>query len=60
MECLLLAALANDGLGKRKEAIEELRQVTAADPNHLAAAFLLDWIEREGKPAIKPEVRPAS
>jgi tetratricopeptide (TPR) repeat protein len=60
IECLLLSALANHGLGQRDAAIGELRQLTAADPNHLIALFVLDWIEAEGKlTAIEPEVRPA-
>jgi tetratricopeptide (TPR) repeat protein len=60
IECLLLSALANHGLGQRDKAIDELRQATAADPNHLVALFLLDWIEADEKLiAIEPEVRPA-
>jgi tetratricopeptide (TPR) repeat protein len=61
IESLFLGALADHGLGRRDEAIEGLRQVAASDPNHQAAAFVLDWIEHEAKlPAIEPEVRPAS
>ncbi len=61
VESLFLAALADHGLGQRDKAIDGLRQVTASDPNHLDAGFVVDWIEEEAKlAAIEPEVRPAS
>jgi tetratricopeptide (TPR) repeat protein len=61
IESLFLGALADHGLGRREKAIEGLRQVAAADPNHQSAAFVVDWIEHEAKlPSIEPEVRPAS
>jgi tetratricopeptide (TPR) repeat protein len=61
IESLLLGALADHGLGRRDQAIDGLCQVTASDPNHQAARFALDWIEREAKLApVEPEVRPAS
>jgi hypothetical protein len=61
IESLLLGALANHGLGRRDQAIDGLCQVTASDPNHQAARFALDWIEREAKlTPVEPEVRPAS
>jgi tetratricopeptide (TPR) repeat protein len=60
IDCLVLGALADHGLGQPDEAIVELREVTSADPNHLVALFVLDWIEAEGKlTAMEPEVRPA-
>lgn len=61
IESLLLSALANDGLGNRDKAVEQLRHVAAADPNHFWAGLVLDWIKHEGRlAAIEPEVRPAS
>jgi tetratricopeptide (TPR) repeat protein len=61
IESLLLSALAHHGLGNREIAVGELRQVIAADPNHLQAICVLDWIEKEGKfAATEHEVRPAS
>jgi hypothetical protein len=60
IECLVLAALANDGLGNRDAALEQLRQVAGADANHLPALFVLQWIEREGNRVMEQEVRPAS
>lgn len=60
VECELLSALVHDGLGDREAALKRLRDVTTADPNHLPALFVLHWMEREGKPAMEQEVRPAS
>ncbi len=61
VECLFLGALADHGLGRTDKALDGLRQVTASDPNHLAAGFVLDWIEQESRlAAIEPAVRPAS
>jgi tetratricopeptide (TPR) repeat protein len=61
IESLLLSALANHGFGHRDKAIGELRHVVAADPNHLFAISVLEWIEQEGRLAdFEPEVRPAS
>jgi hypothetical protein len=59
IESLFLAALADHGFGRREKAIDGLRQVTASDPNHQCARFVLDWIEHETTLAtIGAEVRP--
>jgi tetratricopeptide (TPR) repeat protein len=60
VECQMLSALAKEGLGKRVAGLDQLREVTNADPNHLPALFVLHWIAREGKLAMEEEVRPAS
>lgn len=61
IEALFLRALADHGLGELENAIEVLRQVTASDPNFLAAYFILDWMELEQRLTAMPsEVRPAS
>ncbi len=61
IESLFLGALADHGLGRRERALDGLRQVTASDPNHQAAAFVLEWIEQQTNLlSIEPEVRPAS
>jgi hypothetical protein len=61
VESRFLGALADHGLGHTDKATGELREVIAADPNHLFAISVLEWIEQEGKLAgIEPEVRPAS
>ena len=60
IESLFLGALADHGLGQREKAIDTLGQVTALDPNHLGAHFIMDWIELEQRlTAIPPEVHPA-
>ena len=61
IDSTFLSALANDGLGNRDKAIEELRQVTTGDPNHMFAGLVRDWIQNEGTLAVvEPEGRPAS
>ncbi len=61
IESLLLSALADHGLGNTDKAIGGLREVIAADPDHLFATSVLEWMEHESKLAgIEPEVRPAS
>lgn len=61
MESMFLGALADHGLGRRDQAIDTLRQVTKADPNHQPATFVLDWMEQEVKLAdTEPEVRSTS
>jgi len=59
IESLFLAALADHGFGRREKAIDGLRQVTALDPNHQCARFVLDWIEHDTTLATTgAEVRP--
>jgi len=61
IDSLFLGALADHGLGHRDKAINDLRQATAQDPNHQAAGFVFDWLEREATPAAtEPEARSAS
>lgn len=53
VESLMLSALANDGLGNRERAIRDLEAVIEEDRNHLFAAEMLAWIDREREPAVK-------
>jgi tetratricopeptide (TPR) repeat protein len=47
-DSLLLAALANHGLGNVETAANHLEQVLADDPNHLLAADMLAWFQQKG------------
>ena len=48
LESQMLRALANHGLGEEAEALRELQQVVAQDPNHLFAAQTLQWLKESG------------
>ncbi|HTW80981.1 MAG TPA: tetratricopeptide repeat protein, partial [Terracidiphilus sp.] len=45
IDCAFLSALAHYGLGQIESAVEELEQVVADDPNHLAALEIAHWIK---------------
>ena len=53
IESLLLSGLAAHGLGDVKVAVNELEQVVAADPNHILAAGMLEWIKMNSKSATE-------
>jgi len=53
IESLLLSALAQDGFGNREEAMRELEEVIGEDRNHLFAAEMLAWIDKESEPVFK-------
>ena len=55
IESLLLSALASEGLGNRQEALREIKQVIEEDRNHLFAAGMLAWIDRESEPVFKKD-----
>ena len=61
IDSLLSCALATHGLGDPHDAIRQLEQVVALDPNHLFAAETLDWLKREiTNPTKVNEVFPTS
>jgi tetratricopeptide (TPR) repeat protein len=45
IESLLLSGLASHGMGDVQSAVSQLEQVVAADPNHIFAAGMLEWIK---------------
>jgi tetratricopeptide (TPR) repeat protein len=49
VDSLLLSALASDGLGREAEALLQLEQVVAEDPNHMFAAEMLDSFRQRSK-----------
>jgi hypothetical protein len=53
IESLVLSALASDGLGNREEAIQGLEEALGEDRNHLFAAEMLAWIDKESDPVFK-------
>ena len=61
IESLLLSALARHGLGDTEEAVKQLQQVIAEDPNHPLAAETLYWLKHESEATPGGhEVYPAS
>jgi tetratricopeptide (TPR) repeat protein len=45
IESLLLSGLVSHGRGDVRNAVSQLGQVVAADPNHIFAAGMLEWIK---------------
>jgi tetratricopeptide (TPR) repeat protein len=48
IDSLVLAALANQGLGDVATAVAQFEQVLADDPSHLFAADMLAWLKQRG------------
>ena len=47
IECMVLSALASNGLGDVEKGVRQLEQVVAEDANHLLAADLVSWFKQE-------------
>ncbi len=55
IECAFLAALAHLGMGETASAQQQLEQVLAEDPNHLAAIEIVRWIRSGNSIPAKTE-----